>query len=326
VRTILVVALAMVCGLSAAVGVGKYVQGVATPGEDTVPVVVAVADIGRSATLTAEMLRVRNLPRSAVQEGTLSRVEDAVDRVALITVLKDEPILEAKLAKKGPGHGIAVVIPEGMRAMTIKTPTVSTGVAGFILPGNKVDVLFTHKTNRPDDTTGGGTTTTLIQNVEILAVDQQIDVLSDNKVNPKELKSVTLLVTPDQAVEIDLAQNAGTLTLSLRNPHDTEPARTNVATLKGIQYRQGKPWDERVKAMMATASKVVTDFQDAAAKAEKEKMAQAAKAEAEKAKADAEREAALAAQAEREKAARDAEPLPKIRTLRGGIPGQVTVN
>jgi pilus assembly protein CpaB len=326
VRTILVVALAMVCGLSAAVGVGKYVQGVAAPEADTVPVVVAVTDIGRTTTLTAEMLRVRDLPRSAVQEGTLSRIEDAVDRAALITVFKDEPILEAKLAKKGPGQGIAVVIPDGMRAMTVKTPNVSSGVAGFILPGNKVDVLFTMKTNRPDDATGGGSTTTLIQNVEILAVDQQIDALSENKVNPKELKSVTLLVTPDQAAQIDLGQNAGTLTLSLRNPHDTEPALTTVATLKGIQYRQGKPWDERVKTLMATASKVMTDYQEAASKAEKEKAAQVAKAEAERVKAEAEKVAALAAQAEREKAARDAEPLPKIRTLRGGIPGQVTVN
>ncbi|HET6574288.1 MAG TPA: Flp pilus assembly protein CpaB [Fimbriiglobus sp.] len=326
VRTILVVALALVCGLSAAIGVGKYVKGVAAPEADTVPVVMAVADIPRFTTVTAEMLRVRDLPKSAVQAGSLARVEDVVDRVTDITILKDEPILEAKLSERGAGRGMAAVIPTGMRAVTIKTPNVASGVAGFILPGNKVDVLFTMKTHQLNDPTGGGSTTTLIQRVDILAVDQQIDAPSENKVNLKELKSVTLLVTPEQAAEIDLAQNLGTLTLALRNPQDTQPARTAPVTLKGIQFRQGKPWDERVQALMATASKVMTDFQQAAAKTEKEKADRIAKAEAEKAKAEAEKAAALAARAEAEKAARDAEPLPKIRTLRGGVPGQVTVN
>lgn len=319
VRTILVVALAMVCGLSAAVGVGKYVKGVTTPDVDTVPVVVAVADIPRFTTVTAEMLRTRDMPRGAVQTGTLTRVEEVVDRVTDITILKDEPILGAKLSERGAGRGMAAVIPTGMRAVTIKTPNVASGVAGFILPGNMVDVLFTMKTNMLNDPTGGGSTTTLIQRVEILAVDQQIDAPNENKFNPKELKSVTLLVTPDQAVEIDLAQNLGTLTLSLRNPQDTQPSKATPMTLRGIQFRQGKPLDERLKVVIGAASKLVADFQEAAAKAEKEKAARDAKAESERA-------AALAAKAEREKAARDAEPLPKIRTLRGGIPGQVTVN
>ena len=223
VRTILVVALAVVCGLSAAVGVGKYVKGVANPEADTVPVVVAVADIPRFTTVTAEMLRTRDMPRSVVQVGSLARVEDVVDRVTDITILKGEPILEAKLSDRGAGRGMAAVIPTGMRAVTIKTPNVASGVAGFILPGNHVDVLLTVTSGSANDRSGGGSTTTLLQNVEVLAVDRAIEAPRGSS-SVEKLSNVTLLVTPDQGAKLDLAQNKGKLHLTLRNPDDEHAA------------------------------------------------------------------------------------------------------
>ena len=105
-------------------------------------------------------------------------------------------------------------------------------MAGFILPGNKVDVLLT-----VDDisgitkvgiqgSSGGGSsnasTTTLLQNVEILAVDQKTTAPAENKIDAKELRSVTLLVTPQQANELGLAQNKGKLHLALRNLDDSQ--------------------------------------------------------------------------------------------------------
>jgi pilus assembly protein CpaB len=155
-------------------------------------------------------------------------------------IVAGEPILESKLASRDSGRGLAALIPEGMRAYTIQTSRVASNVAGFILPGNSVDVLLTLKGNY-NDTTGGGSTTTLLQAVEILAVDQRLDAPVDNKINPRELGSVTLLVTPEQAALLDLGQNMGTLTLSLRNPEDAAESLARPATVNDIRFRQEKP-------------------------------------------------------------------------------------
>jgi Flp pilus assembly protein CpaB len=208
-------------------------------------------------------------------------------------LLKDEPILEAKLSGKGAGRGLAAVIPMGMRAVTVRTPNVACGVGGFALPGNKVDLLLT--VNGLNDSTGGGSTTTLLQNVEILAVDQRLDAPTSNMMDLKELRSVTLLVTPDQAAKVDLGQNMGTLHLSLRNPQDKEPGGAGVATLSDLRIFQGRPWDERLKSVLDMASKMM-----AARKPEKEKT-------------------------ETPAVAKEPPPAvpPKIRTLRGTVQGEV---
>jgi pilus assembly protein CpaB len=102
-----------------------------------------------------------------------------------------------------------------------------------------------------DSKTGGGSTTTLLQNVEILAVDQRIDAPADNKVDPVQLRSVTLLLTPNQAAKIDLGQNKGTLHLSLRNLGDSQFARTAPATMNDLRFDQERPWDVRAKEVLA---------------------------------------------------------------------------
>ena len=120
---------------------------------------------------------------------------------------------------------MAALVPNGLRAFTIHTPSVASGVGGFILPGNKVDVLLTMDGKR------GSLTTTLLQNLEILAVDQRIDAPADNRIDPKQLHSVTLLVTPDQAAKLSLAQNKGSLHLALRNHKDDQLLRTSRARM-----------------------------------------------------------------------------------------------
>ena len=131
-----------------------------------------------------------------------------------LRLLKDEPVANGKLAPKGSGRGMAALIPKGMRAFTIHTPSIAPGVAGIVMPGHKVDVLLTMNDVGANDQTGGGSTTTLLQNVEISAVDQNIDAPAENKMD-KGLRSVTLLVTPQQAKQLDLGQNKGTLRLAL---------------------------------------------------------------------------------------------------------------
>ena len=247
-RTILVVFLALFCGASMAVGVMRGNQN-KSKGEanmaETVPVVIAAADIPRGKLVTEKDVELREWPKDMGPPGMLSAVEAAVERAAIGQMVKGELILDGKLAPKDAGRGLAVLIPAGMRAYTIQTSRVASNVAGFILPGNKVDVLLNLKAaTRGEDRTGGGSTTTLLQAVEVLAVDQILQAPEENKVNPQELSSVTLLVTPDQAAKLDLGQNMGILTLSLRNPDDTAPAVTEPATIAQIRFLQGMPLPE----------------------------------------------------------------------------------
>ena len=235
-RTILIGVFALVFGLAAAVGI--YAISRARAGwqqVEMVSVVVADIDIPRGRSLSADMLDERNWPKESVPEGAISDVSAAIDRTVLVPLAKGELLLDAKLAAKGAGRGLAAIIPPGMRAVTIQTPNIATGVAGFVLPGNKVDVLLTVAgTPSLEDPTGGGSTVTLLQNVEILAVDQRIDAPQENKMDPKELRSVTLLVTPADAARLELGQNRGTLHLALRNPADKAMGLVEAATMSGI--------------------------------------------------------------------------------------------
>jgi pilus assembly protein CpaB len=227
IRSVLVVVLALFFGGSAAIGINALrappPQGSTT---ETVPVVVAAVDIPRFSTLSTVMLKTRDFPKDMAPPGSITRVEDAIDRVTFNQLVPDEPLLDGKLAARGAGRGMAPGIAEGMRAFTIQTSNVASGVAGFILPGNKVDVLL-----NVNNGGNGGVTTTLLQNVEILAVDQRVEAPADNKVDPNQLRSVTLLVRPDQALKLDLGQNKGILHLSLRNPNDSLTAPTRLATM-----------------------------------------------------------------------------------------------
>jgi len=142
VRSILVVALALVCGGSAALGIRAFLLHTrADAPADTVPVVVAAADVSRFQALSPDVLAVRNYPRELVPQGSMKSLDEAVGRVTFISLGKGEPIPTDKLSVKGAGAGMGAIIPKGMRAFTINTPSIASHVAGFILPGSKVDVL-----------------------------------------------------------------------------------------------------------------------------------------------------------------------------------------
>src|SRR5262245_59038225 len=119
------------------------------------------------------MLRVVDMPKDHVPSGASSRTEDLEDRVCFTPLFKGEPVLDAKLTPKGAGKGMGALTRPGMRAFTIPTPNIASGVAGFILPGDRVDVLLTVTDTGvlgigagAGGAYGGGTATTLLQNVE----------------------------------------------------------------------------------------------------------------------------------------------------------------
>ena len=157
------------------------------------------------------------LPANAV----LKR-EDIIGRGVTTTIYSGEPIVENRLAPKGAGGGLAAMIPSGMRAVAVRVNDV-VGVAGFVVPGMRVDVLISG--NPPNNGQNQGSLTrTLLQNIEVLSAGQ--DFKKDNEGKPLGVGVVNLLVTPEQAEMLSLASNQTTIQLVLRNPLDTQVAKT----------------------------------------------------------------------------------------------------
>lgn len=214
----------------------------------TVDVVAAKSDIPRGMVLTSVMLEIRKVSKEAVTEGAITQIAAAEDRMLLDGLSKGEVVYEKRLAPKGQ-RGVATQIKEGMRAYTIETPRDSNSVSGLLMPGNHVDVILNLTAPLSDEwakTTGGGTTLTLLQNIEVLAVDNRYDAAAAPsatgtgigaaaQAKALDYKAVTLLVTPEQASMLTLGQSRGTLHLSLRNPNDTTLLETPPTLLRDIQ-------------------------------------------------------------------------------------------
>lgn len=270
VKTLVLCASAILCGGAAMVGVNRLNRPSATPSVESTPIIVASVDVPRGAMLTEEMVTLRDWPTGLAPTGAYQKVEDVVDQAVRYPLIAGEPVLQRKLAGEGSEADLASLVPKGMRAFTINTPHVAAGVGGFILPGNSVDILLTTTSSGVNDRTGGGATTTLLQNVKILAVAQHMNPPEDNnKVDPRDVGSVTLLVTPNQAAKLDLAMNRGILHLSLRNPEDIEDADTEAATMAQLRFHQEPPSDrlatmERVLGVVAKAASTMATVRPAA--------------------------------------------------------------
>ena len=236
-QTLLVLVVALGCGLAAAVGVRSMGKSSAPPVE-TVSAVVAAVDVRRGEELTESMIEIRQIPKNQAPDGLIPTVEEAVSRTADFPFLKGEFIVEPKLFPKGSGAGLAAMVPPGMRAFTIQTPSFSSTLAGLIRPRDRVDVLLTME---QESDQGGTTTSTLLQQIELLAVHTTIDAPSSDKVKPNETRSVTLLVTPKEAAILDLGQNKGTLHLSLRNIKDEADHETPPVTMADLGLPRPEP-------------------------------------------------------------------------------------
>lgn len=237
-QSLVIVAIALACAGGAGLLLHGSLASGGAAGGATISVVVAADEVPRGAALEADSLALRPFPKDMAPPGALHRIEDAAGRSTLGHLVKGEVVLDAKLAPRGTKGGIAALIPSGMRAIAIQIPNVATGVAGFILPGNRVDVLISYD-DRPGQPQVAAGAQTLLENVEILAVDQRIEAPAENRVDASEMRSVTLLVTPDQAARLHVAMSKGTLHLSLRNPGDTarapRPGRGPSAWLESLR-------------------------------------------------------------------------------------------
>src|SRR5215211_2653542 len=164
-RAIWVLVLAIVCGTSAAIGMSHLHQSGASATVETISTLVAKRDVPRGSMLTAEMLETKEWPKSLLPKKAVRQVEEVLGRAAAVAIAEGDVLTEGKLASKSAGRGVAALIPAGMRAYTIQTSKAAANVAGFVMPGNRVDVLLSLHSFQ-NDGTGGGSTNTLLQAVE----------------------------------------------------------------------------------------------------------------------------------------------------------------
>jgi pilus assembly protein CpaB len=153
-----------------------------------------------------------------------------VGRGVISEIFQGEPILESRLAGIGSGGGLAPTIPQGMRACAVRVDEV-VGVAGFVIPGSRVDVLVS---GTPPGGNGseGIETQTLLQNIQVLSAGQ--DIAKDNEGKPQQVQVVNLLVTPEQAETLSLVSNTLKIQLVLRNPLDTQIAKVPPTAMSNI--------------------------------------------------------------------------------------------
>jgi pilus assembly protein CpaB len=186
----------------------------------SVPFVVAVQDLEVGHMITEEDVMVLEWPSLDLPAGYLGSPPEAVGRGVVTPIRANEAILDTKLADPAGGGGLPVAIPEGMRAMSVAVDEV-VGVAGFVLPGTRVDVLVTMA--------GGGNnreamTRIILQNMQVVTAGQTMT--RDANGDPVLVPVVTLLVTPEDAERLALASTQGRIQMALRNTLDLDDEET----------------------------------------------------------------------------------------------------
>jgi pilus assembly protein CpaB len=178
--------------------------------------------------LAAPLLREIPWSKDALPAGAFAKIGDVLaggKRVVLSAIEVNEPVLAVKITGPGQRATLSAMLHEGMKAVTIRVSDVE-GVAGFVLPGDRVDIALTRL-----DGKGGATTDVVLQNATVLAIDQVAD---ERASNPSVAKSVTVEVDTTAAQKLDLAASLGNLSLLLRKAGETSSEKSLHVSLKDL--------------------------------------------------------------------------------------------
>ena len=183
--------------------------------------IVAARPLPVGTVITEQHVKTIDWSGGALPLGYIGNPQDVIGRGLISSLQENEPILESKMAAKGAGGGLPVIINEGMRGLTMRVNEVS-GVSGFVTPNTRVDVLLTMEDKVM---TGGEPATRIImQDMRVLAAGQSLQ--PDKEGKPQSVPVVTFLVTPEQAETLALASQQGSIQLALRNQLDTAMVKT----------------------------------------------------------------------------------------------------
>lgn len=222
-KSFILLAIALGCGLAASIGIRQVMDANANGAKtqlDTTPIYVALHNINLGDPIDASMVSLEEWPTERVPQGAITTLENLEGRRPRSTVVQGTPILEAQLLAVGEFADPIVNIPDGFRLSTISV-NAEKSAAGLLSPGDRVDVQLYVAAN----VRGGipeAKTRVILQNIRVFAVEQAVQRAAEGDESKTIPKTVSLLVTPEQASKVDLAQNLGELSLIPRNPNDEE--------------------------------------------------------------------------------------------------------
>jgi pilus assembly protein CpaB len=258
-RTLIVLAVAVATAGIAAFGVFQAIQRmpVRQVEMETVPVVVAKRTLTVGTRLTADDLKVAAWPSRTPVAGAFADPATVIDRGVIAPIAENEPVTTTRVAGPEAGAGLPPIIPAGMRAISVRVNEV-VGVAGFVLPGTRVDVLVAVADDGDASTRQEPMARTVVNNVQVLTAGTRYD--QEEAKDGKAVRStvVTLAVLPADGERIALASNEGQLSLVLRNPLDIDPAETAGIKLAALMKGTGpEPVLDAPKRKMIPAKKPV---------------------------------------------------------------------
>jgi pilus assembly protein CpaB len=214
----------------------------------TVSVVVAATDLAVGARIDPTSVRLAAMPAGELPAGVFHNLADVVGRGVTVPMTQNETVLSSKIAGEHAGAGLPAVIPDGMRAVSVKVNDVIS-VAGFVMSGTHVDVLLTGNPTKDNDP-GKTMTTTVLENVQVLAAGTKLE--PDAKGQAQNVPVITLQVSPDDAQKLTLASTQGKIQLALRNPLDVQKIKPDTV-INAELYRFAKPAPVPVKRAAARA-------------------------------------------------------------------------
>ena len=260
-RTLIVMIVAVATAGVAAFGVSQAIQRMPARKADmqTVPVVVASRAIPIGTRLTKDDMKVVAWPAKTQVPGAFSNVAAVVDRGVIAPIGLNEPITGNRVAGPEQGAGLPPIIPAGMRAISVRVNEV-IGVAGFVLPGTRVDVLVAVDDDGDDSNKKEPMARTVVSNVQVLTAGTRYDQIEAKSGESQKSTVVTLAVLPEDGERIALATNEGKLSLVLRNPLDVDPAATKGIKLAALMKGTGpEPVLDAPKRKMVPAKKAVAE-------------------------------------------------------------------
>lgn len=232
-RTLLIGLLALgVAAVLTVITLRTVRNAIATGSRPMTKVVVAATDLNVGMKLEEKDVRTIDMLTSSLPQGAHSNPAEVLGRGVITPIQANELLLDSKLAAEKAGAGLSPMIPPKMRAVSVKVNEIIS-VAGFVVPGTRVDVLLT---GYPGERRGPGDaiTATVLENVQVLAAGQKLE--RDEQGKPQTVTAITLLVSPDDAERLVLASAEGKIQLALRHPFDVEmakPAAVRSAALYG---------------------------------------------------------------------------------------------
>ena len=224
-NNVVILVVALVLGTIAALLARNWLASHAPSEAKVGTIVVAASPIAFGALLTPENLNELPWNTGDLPEGSFASKRDVLKdgrRLSLAAIAHNEPILRSKITAPGQRATLSTILDPGKRAVTVRVDDVR-GVAGFIQPGDRVDVVLI-RTEAESRSNEGGYSDVILQSAKVLAIDQ---LTGERTEQPTIAKAVTLEVSPDDAQKILLATNIGRLSLILRQPDEagTDPVR-----------------------------------------------------------------------------------------------------